>query len=246
VEGDGPDDAMLTLLGLLMPGCTTKQDIHTGRGNWLSISTLILSIYSTVFSGIWLIVSVIQPRWGRAIHSGGSLSPSTASTLFALLAKTIELSFVTVFVSFLGQVLSRRSFVKSSRGVTIAEMTMRTWIIQPGHMITHWQHLRYAGITFLGAISLTAAFMAMFYTTASDALVSPKLKYGHWENKVMYGWVQASYANSIYISENCQTPITVEMDPINAGLTCLSIEHAGQGMRILSQVQLPWSLLTCI
>lgn len=171
---------------------------------------------------------MVQPRYGRGIHSGGSFTPSTASTLFALIAKTIELSFVTVFVTFLGQVLSRRSLMKASRGVTIAELTMRTWVIQPGFMITHWQYLQHAAITILGTIALTAAFVAMLYTTASDALVSPHLKYGKWENKLMYGLVQASYANPLFIEDNCQTPITT--DPDNGGLTCLSVEHAGQGM----------------
>jgi hypothetical protein len=188
-----------------------------------------LSIYSTTFSGIWLMLAMVQPRYGRTIHSGGSLSPSTASTLFALCAKTIELSFVTVFVTFLGQVLSRRSFVKASRGVTIPELTMRTWVIQPGFMITHWQHIQHAGLTILSAITLAAAAVAMFYTTASDSLVSPHLKYGKWESKVMWGLVLASYANPTYIKGNCQTPITTKIDPDSAGDTCLSIEHAGEG-----------------
>jgi hypothetical protein len=100
------------------------------------------------------------------------------------------LSFVTVFVTFLGQVLSRRSFVRRSRGVTITELTMRSWVIQPGSMITHPRHLQHAGLTFLGAITLGAAFVATFYTTASDALVSPHLKYGKWENKEIAGFVQ--------------------------------------------------------
>jgi hypothetical protein len=187
-----------------------------------------LSIYSTIFSGIWFMLAIVQPRYGRAIHSGGKLTPTTASTLFALFAKTIELSFVTVFVNFLGQVLTRRSLVKASRGVTIAELSMRTWVIQPGFMITHWQHLQHAVLSVLGAITLTAAFVAMFYTTASDSLVSPHLKYGKSENKLMWGLVKASYANPLYIESTCQTPITMAFDS-DAGTTCLSVQHAGQG-----------------
>jgi hypothetical protein len=93
-------------------------------------------------------------------------------------------------------------------------------------MITHWQTLRYAGLTFLGAISLIAALMAMLYTTASDALVAPKLKFGKWENTELFGLVQSSYANPDFIADNCQTPISMKTDP-DAGTTCLSIEHAG-------------------
>tara|TARA_R110002060_G_scaffold3183_6_gene5037 strand:+ start:850 stop:1563 length:714 start_codon:yes stop_codon:yes gene_type:complete len=223
--------AMLTSTGLFapVPGCAAKHDIHSRRRSWLSISILFLSVYSTLFSGIYLVLAIVQPRYGRAIHSGGKLTPETASILFALFAKTIELSFVTVFVTFLGQVLSRRSLVKSSRGVTIAEMTMRTWVVQPGFMITHWQALQHVGFTVLGCITLTAAFMAMFYTTASDALVSPHLKFGKWEDKEMVGLVKASYANPPYIEQSCKTPISTKADPLYAGLTCLSVEYAGQG-----------------
>lgn len=107
---------------------------------------------------------------------------------------------------------------------------MRTWVIQPGFMITHGQHLYHVGISFLGAITLVAAFIAMFYTTASDALVSPHLKFGAWEHKTMYGSVQSSYANPSFIKANCQTPITALMDPVEGGNECMSLDYAGQGM----------------
>jgi hypothetical protein len=107
-------------------------------------------------------------------------------------------------------------------------MTMRTWVIQPGFMITHFQNLQHAGLTFLGLISLTAALISMFYTTASDAIVSPQLRFGKTQDLLMYGLVQSSYANPIYVSQNCLTPITATVDPLNSGDTCLSYEHAGQ------------------
>lgn len=151
--------------------CTAKNDISQGRGNWLFITIMILAVYSTVLSGIWLMIAITKPRYGQKITSNhGKLAPNTASLLCAAFAKTIELSFVTVFVAFLGQVLSRRAIMHSSRGITIAEMSMRSWVMQPGTLITHWESVRYAGTTFLGAIALTGALMAMLYTTASDAL----------------------------------------------------------------------------
>lgn len=175
-------------------------------------------------------LAIVQPRYGRRIHSGGTLSPSTASTLFAMFAKTIELSFVTVFVTFLGQAISRRSLVKASRGVTITELTMRTWVIQPGFIITHFRNLQHAGLSVLGMITLTAAVVATFYTTASDTLVSPHLKYSKWEHRLMQGVVESSYGNVKYIENKCETPITTEIDSAYSASTCLSIEHAGQGM----------------
>lgn len=213
----------------LLDGCTSSKDIHSRRTTWFAISITMLSIYSTIFSGIYLVIALVQPRYGHKITSkGGSvLNVSTASTLFTLFAKTIELSFVTVFVAFLGQVLSRRSLMKAERGITISEMTMRSWIIQPGSMITHWENLHHAGISILGVITLTAALVAMFYTTASESLVSPTLKFGHMQHKLMYGEVSMSYANPKAVAANCQTPITAKEDPINAGNTCLQIANAG-------------------
>jgi hypothetical protein len=102
-----------------------------------------------------------------------------------------------------------------------------TQVLQPGFMITHWHHLKHAALSLLGLITLTAAVVSTFYTTASDTLVSPKLKYGRPEDRTMVGVVKSSYANPIYIASQCQTPITLAED-VNAGDTCLAVEHSGQ------------------
>jgi hypothetical protein len=99
-------------------------------------------------------------------------------------------------------------------------------------MFTHFHHLKHVGLTVLGMITLTAAIVAMFYTTASDALVSPTLKFGKAQTRVMQGLVKTSYANHVYIESNCQTPITTVIDPTYAGTTCLDLEHAGEGALI--------------
>jgi hypothetical protein len=153
-----------------------SRPIYESRASWLSITILALSIYSTVFSGIYLIMALLKPRYGKRICSSHcGLTPSSASTLSALIAKTIELSFVTVFVAFLGQSISRNAFIRS-RGMNIAQLVMRQWVMQPGTLITHWEAVRYAGISFLGTIALTAAFVATFYTTAADALGESKCR----------------------------------------------------------------------
>lgn len=141
-----------------------------GRWSAIYITLLVLTIYSTVLSGLWLGVALRKPRYGRHITTNGRFPPATASLLCTAIAKTIELSFVTVFVALIGQVLSRRAFNGESKGFTIAEMSMRTWVMQPGTMIIHWLTVRIAAFSILGAISLAAAIMAMLYTTASDAL----------------------------------------------------------------------------
>ena len=151
--------------------CPSAKSFYQGRSNWLAISIYTLSIFSTVFSAVFLIIALRAPRWGHAIRStGGGLSPSTANVLTQLFAKLTELAFVACFVTFLGQVLSRRAISKAARGVTLAEMNMRSWIMQPGTIVTHYEAVRFAALTFLGALSLTAAIMAMLYTTAAQAL----------------------------------------------------------------------------
>jgi hypothetical protein len=212
--------------------CPTQKDILDPKLSWLSISIVALAIYSTVFSGVYLGVAMWKPRWGQRIGTNGHISFSTASLLSALFAKTIELSFVTVFITFLGQALSRRAFRKSTTagGISIADMTMRTWVMQPGTLITHWEAVRYSGMTLLGGITLLAAFSAIFYTTAAEALVAPKLRDGAMHTTVLEGQVAASFANSVYLESQCQTPITrTTLDPDIEGTTCLQIEHAGQG-----------------
>lgn len=198
------------------------------------MTILALSVYSTVLSGVWLITSIVQPRWGRRISSTGTLSPSTASLLTALLAKTIELSFVTVFVALIGQVLTRRAISRKSKGMTLSEATMRNWIMQPGSLITNGETLHYSALTVLGALTLTATVVGMFYTTASDAMVAPKLKFGDWEHKQLQNYVRASYSNPYFVRDSCATPIststTVAINDQEAGAACLDVQYSGNCM----------------
>lgn len=222
------------------PACYSRRDIHTKRNSWLSITIFALSIYSTVMSGIWLVVSFVQPRFGRGISSSQGLQPSTATVIAALIAKTIEMSFVTVFISCVGQVLTRRSFVRQSRGMTLAEMTMRNWVIQPGSLLTHFETLPYAALTILGALSLTATLAATFYTTASDAMVSPKLKSGGWESKQLLGHIRSSYANAQYVQDTCPYLFDIDDDP-NAGESCMNVQFSGQSYRNLQSFLKVWT-----
>ena len=83
------------------------------------------------------------------------------------------MSFVTVMVAFVGQILSRKAFkAKTGQplGITLAEMNMRVWIMQPGLMLTRWESVRYAVVSVLGVLALLSAIVAMLYTSAADAL----------------------------------------------------------------------------
>ncbi|RDW68732.1 uncharacterized protein DSM5745_08492 [Aspergillus mulundensis] len=208
--------------------CPTNKTIVHRRLSWVPATILVLAVYSTLLSGFYLVLAFVKPRYGSFIGVDGNLSASTASLLSTLFAKTIELAYVTVCVSFLGQVLTRRAITKGSRGISISDMSMRTWIMQPGSLIVHWESLRYSGWTILGAITLTATLVAMLYTTAAEALVTPKLKWGSVEERVIVGDVWASFANTEYLTENCETPVAVAADPVYRNTTCLNMQHAGQ------------------
>ncbi|KAL4738377.1 hypothetical protein BDV11DRAFT_189787 [Aspergillus similis] len=208
--------------------CPTKKTIVHRRLSWVPATILVLAFYSTIFSGIYLVVAFIKPRYGQFIGVDGKLAASTASLLSTLFAKTIELAYVTVCVAFLGQVLTRRAITKGSRGISISDMSMRTWIMQPGSLIVHWESLRYSGWTILGAITLTATVVAMLYTTAAEALVTPKLKWGAVEERVIVGDVWTSFANGDYLADNCETPIAIQADIEYRNTTCLNMQHAGQ------------------
>ncbi|KAK2615459.1 hypothetical protein N8I77_002210 [Diaporthe amygdali] len=214
-------------------------DVRVSRLSWLAVWLIILSIYSTILSGMWLGVAIAQPRWGHTISSRGSMTLSTANVLTAIFAKTIELSFVTVFVAFLGQVLTRKA-IATNAGMTVAEMTMRTWITQPGSLLANGQTLRYAGHTLLGILTLIATLVAMLYTTASDTMVRPKLRFSGWEEKYLDSYVMASYANAEYVKATCSTPISTELDPLSSGESCLGVQYSGDSYQNLLTFMATW------
>ena len=223
--------------------CRTRRPIQTSRASWLSIIIIILSIYSTVFSAIFLGIAVAKPRYHRHITNNGPLLPSTASLLCQAFAKTIELTFVTTFVTALGQMLSHISMRKNSKGITLADMLLRQWIMQPGSIITHWEAVRYSALTVLGALTLFATLISMIYTTAADALVAPKLKYGGNDRRLLVGEVKTIFGNQSYQIDHCKTPVDTEDTPWDKGATCMEIEHSGQAYHNFMQYTPLWDTL---
>lgn len=209
----------------------------------MPITILILAIYCALMSGLFMAVAFWKPRYGKRIGPNGGVAASTATLLSALFAKTVELSYVTVCVAFLGQVLSRRAITKGSRGISISDMNMRAWIMQPGSLIVHWETLRYSALTILGIFALTAALVSMLYTTAAEALVAPKLMMMHADVKHLVGTVSTQFAVPLYLEKMCQTPVTTDMDPVYSGQTCVEIEHVGQAYHNYQEYIAAWSEL---
>ena len=149
--------------------CPPTDRVEHGRTSWLSTATLFLATYSTVMSGLWFIVAILRPPWGHHISSRG-ISPSNATFACTLLAKSIELSSATAFVAFLGQKLSRRAYSDPRKGISLAEMSMRTWVFQPASIITHHKFVKCAAPSQLGLLTLGVAILAILYTSASETL----------------------------------------------------------------------------
>ena len=219
--------------------CKSKGSLTTGRSSWVAVTILILSIYSTAFSAVWLIIAIARPSYGHIIATAGKITPQLASVLTTAVAKSIELSFVTVTVALLGQVLSKRA-LGDRKSITIAEMSMRSWVLQPGTIFTHPESVRYAAVTRLGLFAMLAALLAMVYTTASDALVAPRLKLGKTENRRLFGKVSTGFANSPVLQNSCPTPIKQGDDPLFYGQTCVQIQYSGESYHNYMQYLLTW------
>ena len=177
--------------------CQSSTNIKGKRFTWLSITIFILALYSTAMSLVFFALASKGQRYGE-IRTGGRLTISGATVLTTFFAKTIELSFVTVIVALLGQALARRAYDKDAAGgITLAEIGMRSWILQPGTLVTHWEGVKYASLSLLGATSLAATVLAMLYVTAANALVQPQLKF-HAEFRAMQGTSLSKTRQMIY------------------------------------------------
>ncbi|KAI7632840.1 hypothetical protein KC343_g3257 [Hortaea werneckii] len=210
--------------------CRSRKHIKRKIGGCPSVTILVLAVFSTALSAIFLVIALLGPRYRRLVHTNGPLTPSSAAFLTSFLAKMIELSYITVLVAFIGQALARRAFKQEqARGVTLAELSMRGWVQQPGTLFTQWESVRYAGVSILGLISLLGAINGMLYTSAATALVQPQLKWPDWEQRDMKGLVRTKFANPDYIQEFCKTPIQEGYDVNYRGSTCIQLEHAAMG-----------------
>lgn len=225
--------------------CPTQGELLKTGWTWFTILILVLGVFSWVFSAILFGIGIARPRWGHRIGTDGALSYDAATLLSALVSKLVELSFCTTFVATLGQILTRRAFANTrgtsgKQGISLAEMNMRLWIMQPGTLLTHWTGARHVVTSVLGIIALAAAFSATFYTTAAEALVAPKLKFGNNQTLRLYGQVSTSYGNIHWLTQTCDTPVSTITDPEYSGVTCLQIDLAGNGYRNLNSWMTAW------
>ena len=211
-------------------------------------------MYSTILSGIWLGVAPGKPHYGNFVTDRGPVTPHFASVFSTAVAKTIEISFIAMFITFLGQFLSQKALRSETGGISIADMQLRTLVSQPGTLITHYTCFIRTWKSLLGLASVVACISAMLYTTASDALgvseflsscsslpsafnfgvnlrptVSPNPSAAKPERRIMQSLVQTSFANDVMVDKDCPTPINTELDGTASDI-CIAIEHSGQAL----------------
>jgi hypothetical protein len=58
------------------------------------------------------------------------------------------------------------------------------------------------------------------------------------------GLVKTSFANPAYIKQQCETPITADIDPTDLGPTCMQLEHAGKAFHNYYAYLSTWSAFT--
>jgi hypothetical protein len=220
--------------------CPARREICSSRFTWLNVAIIFISSVSTALSAVFVVLASRGQRYGEYIgnNSEATLSISAAILWTSVVAKTIELSFVTGFVAFLGQVLSRRALVGSSgRGVTLSELTMWRWVVQPGTLVAQSEIARYSGLSTFGILTLLSTVLSTLYVTAATALVQPVSKQSDWRTKAMVGSVQTDFANINYIMGHCANPT---LDKEYGGSTCMQIDNAGKSFYNLAQFLANW------
>ncbi|KAF2495899.1 hypothetical protein BU16DRAFT_360268 [Lophium mytilinum] len=220
--------------------CQSRKRIAETQKSSKSVLTVVIAVYSTLMSGFFMLLALLQPRYGTHVSTYGALTPSMVALITAVLAKTIEVSYVTVFVSYLGQVISRRAVLQSSTsGFTLADLGMRSWLMQPGSLISHMECVRFAALSTMGAAAIGGALASLLYTTAANVLVQPQIK-THVLDKVLEGSVRTPFANSEYIRLNCKIPEGLGRSSESFS-DCLTVLQTSQGYHSYQRYLAAWS-----
>ncbi|CAG8959736.1 hypothetical protein HYFRA_00001642 [Hymenoscyphus fraxineus] len=217
------------------------SDIYYGKADWRSIGNLLLAVYATVLSGISLAIAVWQPQYGKWISPNGLIIPSTADLLFSIIAKSIEIASVGLYMTFLGQCLTKRCL--RSRGIGLPDIAVREWLLQPGFVIWSLENLKYASTTLLGFNSFLTAIAVFFFTVASNSLVSPHITLGNWESTQFYGEARQNFGNSVIIKEECWAPINARFDQKDVGESCMNVLASGLALQDLNNYMKEWAIL---
>ncbi|KAJ5936890.1 hypothetical protein N7466_003340 [Penicillium verhagenii] len=220
--------------GYHLMNCPTRESVYKRRFSCTFITFLIVSIYATVLSGIFLVIACVRPFYH--FINNNAISPHDASTFSTFLSKTIELAYVTAGVALLGQILTRKAITRASPGISLSDINMRSWMAQPGSLILHWKTARHSAWSVLGVFTLAMTLVATLYTTAAEALVSPKLSLTPVNSKLMNGDYSVMFASPQWLQDNCTAPL-------RNTTSCFALELAGQAYHDLDQYLQGWTAL---
>lgn len=78
----------------------------------------------------------------------------------------------------------------------------------------------------------------------TDEIVTPKLKWGSVHDHRLVGDVYTSFANTHFLTANCETPVPLQDDPDERNNTCLNMQHAGQAYHNYQAFLHGWTLVT--
>jgi hypothetical protein len=124
-----------------------------------------LSIISTILSLAYVVIAFWGPVWDTIRE------PSLSKNIASLIAKAIEATFASTCVLYIGQLLTRRSTNKDEiHGVSLDQICMRDWIIDPGSMLGDGKTIWLGTTSALGWYILVAAIASLLYGTASNNL----------------------------------------------------------------------------
>ncbi|KAI5296544.1 hypothetical protein KEM52_000485 [Ascosphaera acerosa] len=131
-------------------------------------SLLIISVATFSFLGslTFFSLAVVRPDWSPVATK--DTSEEVIPIILTVLAKLVEMAFVTTYVVSLDQHFSHSSFGK---GTTFAEINLRNWILQPGMIITPSAGIKESALTMVGSSTIIATIGAVFFTTATQFLI---------------------------------------------------------------------------
>jgi hypothetical protein len=155
--------------------CRVTRAFSTSRFTWLSGNIVFICSLSTVLSAAFALLAMKGQRYGDHVGNNpkAKMSISTAIIWTSIIAKTIELSFFTGIVAFFGQVLSRRTLMNgNNQAVTLSELTMWRWIVQPGTLVTTGT-AKHVGLPVLGILTLLCTILSTVFGTTATAPVQP-------------------------------------------------------------------------
>lgn len=106
--------------------CHTRRDFSKLRFTLLNWGMIFICGLSTTLSAVFVLLAVKGRRYGSYIGNDPDSKIGTATAILwtSVIATTVELSFVTAFVAFFRQAISRKAFIENpGRGVTLSELT---------------------------------------------------------------------------------------------------------------------------